>query len=131
VLIARVFLGLLFFFQGYDAVFRVKVGTVIDTYAETFSSQGGIPHFFTVCGAWFTSYAELIGGALLVLGLFELPALWLLGFDLIIASIAFSITRPMWDLRHVFPRLAILVFLLCVPAGWDHFSLDNLFTCFK
>lgn len=130
VLIARVFLGLLFFFQGYDAVFRIKVRNVINAYADSFSGKG-IPHFLTVAGAWFTSYAELIGGALLVLGFLQYPALWLLGTDLVIASIAFGIASPVWDLRFVFPRLALLLFLLCVPAGWNCFAIDELLTCMK
>jgi putative oxidoreductase len=125
VLIARVFLGLLFFFQGYDAVFHVKVKYVIQAYEHSFANKG-IPRFLTVCGAWFTSCVELIGGLLLVLGLFESPVLYLLAFDLIIASIAFGITSPMWDMKFVFPRLALLIFLLVVPYSWNLWSLDRL-----
>ncbi len=124
-LIARVFLGLLFFFQGYDAVFKVKTSNVIDTYESSFANKG-IPHFFTVCGAWFTSYAELIGGLFLITGLFEYWSLSLLGLDLVVASIGFGIVSPMWDTRHVFPRLALLIFLLAIPPAWDHYSLDHL-----
>ena len=125
VFIARVFLGLLFFFQGYDAVFNVKVHNVIEAYENSFANKG-IPRFLTVCGSWFTSYVELIGGFLLIIGLFEYPVLYLLGIDLIIASIGFGITKPMWDLRYVFPRLALLLFLIVVPITWDLWSLDNL-----
>ena len=125
VIIARVFLGLLFFFQGYDAVFNVKVKNVIEAYENSFANKG-IPKFLTVCGSWFTSYAELIGGFLLVVGLFEYYALYLLGINLIIASIAFGITSPMWDMRFVFPRLALLIFLPVVPRSCDIWSLNNL-----
>jgi uncharacterized membrane protein YphA (DoxX/SURF4 family) len=78
VFIARIFLGLLFFFQGYDAVFNVKVKNVIREYENSFEIKG-IPQFMTICGAWFTSYVELICGFLLVVGLFEYYALYLLG----------------------------------------------------
>jgi uncharacterized membrane protein YphA (DoxX/SURF4 family) len=125
--IARIFLGLLFFFQGYDAVFNVKIKNVVNTYQNSFSNIG-IPKFFTICGAWFTSFVELIGGLLLVLGAVEYYTLYLLGLDLLIASIAFGIATPMWDTRHVFPRLALLIFLLAIPASWNVLSLDNLFT---
>ena len=125
VILARVFLGLLFFFQGYDAVFNVKVKNVIEAYENSFANKG-IPKFLTVCGSWFTSYSELIGGLLLVFGLFEYYALYLLGINLIIASIAFGITSPMWDMRFVFPRLILLIFLLVVPHAYDIWSLDNL-----
>jgi uncharacterized membrane protein YphA (DoxX/SURF4 family) len=128
VFIARVFLGSLFFFQGYDAVFKVKVNTIISTYERTFSNKG-IPVFLIKTGTWFTSYTELIAGLLLILGLFEYCALYLLGLNVIIASIAFSITQPMWDMRFVFPRLILLVFLLVVPASWDVWSIDNLLNC--
>lgn len=128
VFIARVFLGSLFFFQGYDAVFKVKVNTIISTYERIFSNKG-IPVFLIKTGTWFTSYTELIAGLLLILGLFEYCALYLLGLNVIIASIAFSITQPMWDMRFVFPRLSLLVFLLVVPASWDVWSIDNLLNC--
>ena len=37
---ARVFLGSLFFFQGYDAVFNIKIKNVISTYQSSFSNHG-------------------------------------------------------------------------------------------
>jgi uncharacterized membrane protein YphA (DoxX/SURF4 family) len=124
VFIARVFLGLLFFFQGYDAVFHVKVKYVIQAYENSFANKG-IPRFLTVCGAWFTSLVELIGGFLLITGLFQYTVLYLLGIDLIIASIAFGITTPMWDMKFVFPRLVLLIFLLVIPPSYQVWSLDH------
>ena len=125
-LIARVFLGFLFFFQGYDSIFNVKIKNVIIVFNNTFSNKG-IPKFLIIAGVWFTSYTELICGFLLILGLFEYIALYLLGINLIIASIAFSIDKPMWDMRYLFPRLILLLFLLMVPYSWDTISLDYLF----
>jgi putative oxidoreductase len=126
VFVARVFLGVLFFFQGYDAVFNVKVKNIIAAYENSFTIKK-FPRFLTVFGAWFTSYVELIGGLLLIVGLFEYCALYLLGINLIIACIGFSITSPMWDMRFVSPRLALLTFLLLVPPAWNVLALDNLF----
>jgi putative oxidoreductase len=125
--IARVFLGLLFFFQGYDAVFNIKIKNVIQAYEDSFASKG-IPRFLTVAGAWFTSFIEFIGGLLLILGVFQYYVLSLLGLDLIIASIAFGIASPMWDTKHVFPRLLLVLLLLIMPESWNLFSLDSLFT---
>src|ERR1043165_4076674 len=65
--ITRVFLGILFFFQGYDAVFRIGVSNVIRTYKESFAGEG-MPVFLIVCGSWFTSLSELAGGFLLIIG---------------------------------------------------------------
>jgi putative oxidoreductase len=125
VLIARVFLGCLFFFQGYDAVFNIKVKNVIATFETNFANKG-IPKFLTAAASWFTSYTELLCGFLLIIGLFESISLYLLGINLIIAAIGFGITSPMWDTRYVLPRLLLLLFLLAVPQGWNALSLDNL-----
>ncbi|MDZ4663397.1 MAG: DoxX family protein [Bacteroidota bacterium] len=125
VLIARVFLGCLFFFQGYDAVFKIKVRNVVATFEANFANKG-IPRLLTVAASWFTSYTELICGFLLILGIFEYYALYLLGINLIIAAIGFGIASPMWDTRYVLPRLSLLLFLLIVPQGWNVLSLNHL-----
>ncbi len=128
VFITRVFLGILFFFQGYDAVFNIKVRNIVSTYHTTFSNKG-IPIFLIKAGTWFTSYTELIAGLFIIVGLFKYSALYLLGVNMIVASAAFSIAQPMWDMRFVFPRLALLVFLLATPSDWDTWTIDNLINC--
>lgn len=124
-LVARVFLGVLFLFQGYDAVFKVGTNTVINTFQNTFGGKG-VPRFLISTAAWFTSYTELICGALLIVGLFEYAALVLLALNLIVAAIGFGIDAPMWDTRHVTPRLILILFLLSIPTSWHAWSLDNL-----
>lgn len=123
--IARVFLGCLFLFQGYDAVFNIKIVNVVATFEDSFRNKG-IPKFMIIFASWFTSYSELICGLLLILGLFQYAALYLLGINLIIASIGFAINNPMWDTRHVYTRLLILLFLLAIPTSWNFLSLDTL-----
>jgi putative oxidoreductase len=125
VLIARIFLGMLFFFQGYDAVFNVKVSNVILTFEQSFREKG-LPRFFTVTGSWFTSLTELGCGMLLILGLFTYPALYLLGANLLFAAFGFSFNSPVWDTKYVMPRLMLLLFLLIVPASWNVWGLDQL-----
>lgn len=124
--IARVFLGFLFLFQGYDAVVKIGMKNVTNTYQEQFAKKG-ISRALTSLAAIFTSYTELICGGLLILGLFELIALYLLGLNLIIAAIGFGVNEPLWNTRNVFPRLALLLLLLMTPLEWHHFSLDYLF----
>ena len=126
VFIARVFLGLLFFFQGFDAVFKVKIQNVILAYENALQNKG-VPRFFIISGSWFNSCVELVAGLLLIFGLFQSIALFLLGMNLIIACIGFSLVKPMWDMGHVFPRLVLLLFLLMVPASWNAWSLDYFF----
>ena len=125
VLIARLFLGILFFFQGFDAVFRVRVSNVIQAYQSQFTSNR-MPRLLIVLGTYFTSYVELICGFLLIIGFFEFSSLFLLGTSLIVASIAFSVISPMWDMKFLFPRLLLLLFLLLMPITFDIFSVDSL-----
>jgi putative oxidoreductase len=128
--LARVILGLLFFFQGIDAVFNIKINGVLQTIEEPLSKIG-IPKFLIVTGAWFTCYIELIGGFLLIIGFAKYYAMYLLGLDLIIASIAFGIMKPMWDMQFVFPRLVLLIFLLVIPSEWDVLSVDYVWSIIK
>jgi putative oxidoreductase len=123
--IARVFLGCLFLFQGYDAVFRIKIKNVIATYQNSFTNRG-IPKSVTVLASWFTCYTELICGALLILGLYQYVALYLLGINLVVAAIGFGITTPMWDTRYVMPRLILLLLLLFIPSQYNAWSIDYL-----
>jgi putative oxidoreductase len=127
VFIARVFLGCLFFFQGYDAVFNIKIKNIIETYRAGFTNKG-MPHFIIVLATWFTACTELVGGTLLLVGLFKYAALYLLGANMIIAAIGFGITTPLWDTRYVLPRLLLLLFLLVVPASWDVLLIEQLIT---
>jgi putative oxidoreductase len=124
-LIARVFLGVLFFFQGYDAVFKIKIKIVIETYQSTFYNHG-IPKWLTVFAAWFTSLSALIGGAFLIIGFGEHIALYVLGFNLIITAIGFGINTPLWDTRFVLPRLMLILLLLVIPVQWNTISIDYI-----
>lgn len=127
-LIARVFLGCLFFFQGYDAVVKVGIKAAADTYARAFAESGrNMSRGLINAAAVFTSYTELVCGALLLLGLFTYPALYLLGLNLIVAAIGFGLTTPLWDTRYVLPRLLLLLLLLLLPAVFNYYSLDCLF----
>jgi uncharacterized membrane protein YphA (DoxX/SURF4 family) len=121
--LARIFLGILFLFQGYDAVFNIGIKKVTDTYDENFRLRG-IPRFITSLTAWYTAYTELICGFLLVLGLFEFASLYLLGINLIIAAIGFGMNTPLWDTRNVYPRLLLILILLMTPIHWHYWSLD-------
>lgn len=124
--IARVFLGCLFFFQGFDAVFAIRMRNVVSTFKNNFEGKP-IPGFLLTLTAWFTSYTELIGGACLILGLFTYPALYLLGINLILAAVGFGMKDSLWDTRYVLPRLMLLLLLLSIPDSWNIFSLDYFF----
>lgn len=129
-LLARVFLGITFMLQGYDKVFRVGVKKVIET-IHTPLADKGIPNTISVIGAYFTSYVELIGGAFLIIGFIKYYCLYFLGLDLLFAAFAMGIVEPMWDMKHIFPRLALLIFLLVIPSQWDIVSVDRMWSFIK
>src|SRR5688500_11932579 len=80
--VARLVLGILFFFQAYDKIFRIGLGNV---YLEV--SRGaedkGIPAGISKLSVYATSYIELIAGALLIFGLFTPVVLGVLGLHLV------------------------------------------------
>ena len=128
--VVRVFLGCLFFFQGFDAVFRIKVNGVLDAIRQPLI-QKGVPQFAISAGAYYTSYVNLICGFLLIIGFAKYYALYFIGADLLMTACAFSIIKPMWDLQYVFPRLALLVFFLIAPTYWDVISVDYVWSVIK
>jgi len=123
--VLRVILGILFFFQGYDKVFKLKIGGVRDFFRQELGTIK-VPDFVLTSTSWFTSYAELICGAMLIIGLFKQYALYILGIDLILVAGAFSLIKPMWDMQLLFPRLILLGVLLYLPAEWDVLSADYI-----
>src|SRR5690349_20982794 len=111
VFVLRVVLGLLFFFQGYDKVFRVKISGVTAFFREE-SQHRRVPASVLDFSAFFTSFVELVCGGLLIVGLFKTAALYLLAADLLLVTAAFSFLKPMWDMQQVFPRLILLAVVL-------------------
>ena len=124
-LFIRVFTGILFLFQGYDKIFRLGLKEVFNTVSPSYKKaglgDGSIRLFVTI-----TSWIELTGGLLLILGLFKYVALYALGADLLIVALGMSIINPMWDLQHVFPRFILIIFLLIYPSTLDIITLDHI-----
>lgn len=130
VFIARIFLGFLFFLQGYDTIIRVGIKNVIEKHDISFS-EGGIPRVLTSIGVWFTSCIQVLGGLFLIVGFVKYYVLYLLGIEMILAAIAFGIIKPLWDMRFIFPRFTVLIFLLVVPSEWDVLSVDYFWSFLK
>ncbi len=122
--IARLFLGILFFTQGYDKVFNVKISGVVANFladAEHLHIHKPMVTLFT----YLTSFVELIGGFLLIIGLYINYTLVMLGFDLVLVCVAFSLIRPMWDMQYVFSRLLLVILLLFFPNECNRFGFDH------
>lgn len=125
VLTMRLILGFLFFWQGYGKVFKFGVDNVYknffkSTYADL------LPDFVTLATAYFTTFAELIAGFLLVIGLGRDWALYVLAAVLVVVTFGHGLAEPIWDASHVLVRAVFLIPLLLLPKEWDTFSLDHL-----
>lgn len=122
-LLLRSFTAILFLFQGYDKLFRIKIPGVIDVFTAD-AERYHVPRPLLNIVAYYTSIAEFFGGLFLLAGLCTTYALYALGLDLLLVGLAFSYMTPMWDMKFVFPRLALVVALLLLPENYRYFSLD-------
>ena len=123
--VLRYFAALLFLFQGFDKLFKIGMPAVIDTFMID-ASRYHVPRWFVGGVAWFSSLTEFAGGLLLLLGFITDYSLYALALDLLVVTFAFSFLDPMWDLKHVFPRMLLIVALLLLPPSVSYFRLDNL-----
>lgn len=126
ILIIRLILGLIFLMQGFGKVFSWGVENVYkaDFFYGTFKDL--LPDFIIQSTAYYTSYIELIGGLLLIMGLKTNYALYALSSVLIIVTFGHGLAEPVWDLSHVMYRTILLVSLLLLPKEWDRLSVDYM-----
>ena len=125
-LFARLVLGLIFFMAGVWKVFQLGPLQHARKYFLPFSDT-----FLPVWSLWATGvvipFVELIGGALVILGLRTREALIALGFVLAIVTFGHLLREPLYEFHtHVIPRLALLLFVLMLPHEDDRFSVDHL-----
>lgn len=125
VLFARLVLGLLFF-QG--ALWRVfDLGTM--EHARRFFVEPYADSWLPAWSLWLAGtavpFTELIGGLLVLLGLWRLVGLGMLGGVLVLVTFGHLVAEPIYSISgQIFPRLILVVFLLCVPMEWDRYSVD-------
>ncbi|SRR6266446_9807874 len=125
-LFARLVLGLIFFMAGVWKVFQLGPLNHARKYFLPFSDT-----FLPVWSLWATGvvipFVELIGGALVILGLRTREALIALGFVLAIVTFGHLLKEPLYEFHtHVIPRLALLLFVFMLPSEDDRFSADHL-----
>ncbi|MFT6815639.1 MAG: putative membrane protein YphA (DoxX/SURF4 family) [Sphingobacteriales bacterium] len=125
-LLIRLLLGVIFFLQGLGKVFKIGVEHLLSQVFTPMLQDTFVPYFIQVAIAYFTSYAELIGGLFLLLGLFRKYTYMVLALVLVVVSIGHGIAQPIWDLTHVFYRASFLVFLIVIPFNQDKYSLDQM-----
>jgi len=127
-LFARLVLGLIFFMAGIWKVFQLGPLEHARKYFLPF-----VDTFLPVWSLWLVGvsipFVELVGGALLLIGLRVREALIALGTVLVIVTFGHLLREPLFNFSgHVIPRLALLLFLLWCPRENDRFSLDILLT---
>jgi uncharacterized membrane protein YphA (DoxX/SURF4 family) len=121
----RCLLGLILLMQGWGKVFTWGIQGVYDNVFKEYETTW-IPVALLRCTAYVTSYVELLGGLLLLLGLLRQWTYIAIGFVLLIVSYGHGLTSPIWDLQHVFFRAALLISLFLLPMTWDKWSVDQL-----
>ena len=123
----RLILGLIFLMQGYGKVFTIGVSNLIemDLFHNTYKDL--LPYWVIKSTAYYTSYIELICGAMLLIGFRTYFALYALLSVLVVVTFGHGLAEPIWDLSHVIFRLILTVAILFIPKEWDKFSADNYF----
>jgi len=120
----RVLLGIIFFMQGYGKLFTMGIHNVYESFFKVFEGTF-LPKWLIVSTTYYTSFVELIGGFLLIAGLFRKCAMYLLALDLLIVSFGHGLMEPIWDLSHVIPRTILLSALFFLPSTWDRWNVDE------
>ena len=126
-LLVRLVAGSLFFFQGYDKLFHVKVENVLSAFSNS-KIPGFLPRPLLRILVLSSSYIEMVGGFLLMIGLFKFAILSLISIDLVFVSIVFSYYTAMWDMQFYFPRFVFICILWIIPKANDIYSLDFVFS---
>ncbi len=125
-LISRWLLAILFFFQAYDKVFRIGLNQVVTTFHFQ-NNPHNAPRWLIALSIYSTAIIEIACSLLLFVGLYRNYALYLLSIDLLIASASFSLTHPMWDMKHVFPRFILIAIQLFIPEAFYTFGIEKFF----
>ena len=125
VLTLRLLLGCIFFFQGFGKIFKFGMEAVYKNFFQA-SYAELLPDFLLVFTAYYTSWVELIGGALLIIGFKRDIALYFLASVLVIVTLGHGLLEPIWDLSHVMYRTILLIALLLLPREYDRYAVDFL-----
>lgn len=122
---SRWLLAILFFFQSYDRIFRIglKETTNIIYYQNT---EQKLPYKIVQIGVYITAYLEFISGIFLFLGIFRDIALYTLCVDMLLAAGGFSYLKPMWDMKHFFPRFILLCIQLFLPPSAYVIAIEKI-----
>ncbi|MBW8761403.1 MAG: DoxX family protein [Microbacterium sp.] len=119
-LVLRVVVGLIFVAHGAQKIFEYTLPGTIGSFADM-----GVP--LPEIAAPFVAFVELIGGALLALGLFTRPVGILLAIDMIVAIVAVHLPAGLWVGEGGYEFVAVLgvAALALAFTGAGRFSIDG------
>lgn len=125
-LFARLVLGFIFFMAGVYKVFELTPAGHVRKWFLPYTDT-----FLPVWSLWAVGLAipfvELAAGGLLLAGWRIREALLALGAVLVVVTFGHLVKEPLYPFHeHVFPRLALVVFLLAMPRDADTFSIDGV-----
>jgi len=124
-LLTRLLLGFIFLMQGFGKVFKIGVDNVYNGFFKG-QFEELLPDFLLLFTAYYTSYIELLGGLLLIIGFKTNWTLYALGSVLVIVTFGHGLAETIWDMQHMMYRAILLITLLVFPTSWDRFSMDGL-----
>ena len=113
----RIVAGFTFSLHGFQKLFGLLGGM---------GGTGANAQFFSLI--WFAGFLELVGGLLLVLGLFTVPTAFLLSGLMAAAYFMAHLPKGFWPIlnRGELAALYCFVFLYLFTAGPGPWSLDRL-----
>lgn len=124
-LLVRLILGILFFFQGYDKIFKLGINNVADAAITPATEKIFGRSFFKIL-ILVSSWTELVAGLMIAFGFQRDIGLLLLSADMLMTGLIFTLIKPMWDMQYYFPRLILLVMIMLIPESWDTYRIDSL-----
>ena len=124
-LFARLVLGLIFFMAGVFKVFELGPLEHARRYFLPY-----VDTFLPVWSLWLVGtaipFVELIAGGLVIVGWRIRWAAVALGMVLAVVTFGHLLKEPLYAFHtHVIPRLALVLFVLMMPAAMDRFSIDG------
>ena len=128
ILLVRLILGLIFVQAGIYKIFELGP---LEHAKKYFLVEPYLSSFLPLWSLWLTGIiipiVELLAGALVLIGFKTREALIALGCVLVIVVFGHLLADPLFDFhRQVFPRLAMIIFLLMFSTNEDFFSFDSL-----
>jgi len=124
---ARQILGLIFFMAGWWKCFDLTPLKHAEMMFVRDYAENWIPEWLLWITGTSIPVIELVGGGLLIFGLFRKPALIGLGIVLILVTYGHLLHEALFvPTSHIFPRTVLLIAIFALPEDKDIWSLDQI-----